>query len=101
MAHLGDDPLPAGVYTPAEAAIVRYSQKLTRMERIDDELYGELQRHFDPEKIIALCFVVCLSNTINRFHATFLTDLDESTLEGLGGSCPLPFARLTDVSPER
>ena len=28
---------------------------------------------------------------INRFHATFLTDLDPATQEALGTSCPLAF----------
>lgn len=38
-----------------------------------------------------LCFTVGLSNLVNRFHATFLTDVDESTLEEIAGtSCPLP-----------
>ncbi len=36
LAHLGDDPLPDGVYQPDEAAIVRYAQRSTRMDVIDD-----------------------------------------------------------------
>jgi len=40
--HLGDDPLPEEVYTEAEAAIIRYAQKSTRMLRIDDTTYQAL-----------------------------------------------------------
>ena len=90
LAHLGDDPLPDGVYTDAEAAIVRYAQRSTRMEPIDDDLYRELRAHFDEEAIISLCFVVGSSNLVNRFHATFLTDVDDGTLAELGAACPLP-----------
>ncbi len=90
IAHLGDEPLPDGVYEPAEAAIVRYAQASTRLEPITDDLYGDLARYFDTKQIIELCATVGLSNQVNRFHATFLTDLDETISVALGASCPLP-----------
>jgi alkylhydroperoxidase family enzyme len=90
IGHLGDDPLPDGVFDPAEAVIVRYAQLSTRMQPIGDELYGELTRHFDVQQIIELCMTVSLSNQVNRFHATFLTDLDEDMADALSASCPLP-----------
>ena len=95
MRHLTDDPLPDGVYTGEEAAIIRYAQKSTRLEPIDDVTYGNLERHFSKEQIIDICLTVGLSNMVNRFHATFLTDVDETTLaeveEGTaeGTSCPI------------
>ena len=91
LAHLGDDPLPEGVYEPDEAAVVRYSQKSTRMEPIDDATYAALTEHFSTKQIIELCFTVGLSNVVNRFHATFLTDLDSWTKDALGPSCPLAY----------
>lgn len=91
LAHLGDDPLPDGLYAPDEAAIVRYAQRSTRMEPIDDATYGALREHFDERQIIEICFTVGLSNVINRFHATFLTELDPATGEALKDSCPLSF----------
>jgi alkylhydroperoxidase family enzyme len=90
IAHLGDDPLPEGVYDPVEAAIVRYSQASTKLRPITDELYGDLVRHFDTRQIIELCATVGLSNQVNRFHATFLTDVDASINDALELSCPLP-----------
>jgi alkylhydroperoxidase family enzyme len=89
IAHLGDDPLPDGVYEPAEAAIVRYSQASTRLRPITDDLYGQLARHFDTKQIIELCATVGLSNQVNRFHATFLTDLDATIRDAIGDACPL------------
>ena len=95
MRHLTDDPLPEGIYTEEEAAIVRYARKSTRLEPIDDATYGDLQRHFSTEQIIDICLTVGLSNMINRFHATFQTDVDETTLAEVvagtaeGTSCPI------------
>jgi alkylhydroperoxidase family enzyme len=91
LAHLGDDPLPDGVYEPDEAAIVRYAQRSTRMAVIDDRTYGDLTEHFTSEQIIEICFTVGLSNMINRFHATFLTEVDPETQEALAPSCPLAY----------
>jgi len=90
LAHLGDDPLPEGIYDEEAAAIVRYSQASTRMLPIDDALYAQLTAHFDPGQIIELCFVVGFSNLVNRFHATFLTAVDDATVASLTDACPLP-----------
>ena len=99
MTHLLDDPLPAGIYTPEEAAIVRYARKATTMAPIDNETYGDLSRHFSDQQIIDLCLTVGLSNMVNRFHATFLTDVDTDTLAEVedgnaNGVCPIPIPPL-------
>jgi alkylhydroperoxidase family enzyme len=101
LAHLGDDPLPDGVYDDAEAAIVRYAQKCTRMDVIDDATYDALRRHFDEKQIIEICFTIGLSNLINRFHATFLTELDPTTQQAVAGSCPLAFPMVPSGSGEQ
>lgn len=90
LAHLDDDPLPDGLYTDEELAIIRYSRTSTRMLPIDDELYESLARHFAPPQIVELCFVVGLSNQVNRFHATFHTPLDDTTRAALSDGSPLP-----------
>jgi alkylhydroperoxidase family enzyme len=91
LAHLGDDPLPEDLYAPDEAAIVRYSQRSTMMLAIDDATYDALAEHFGTKEIIEICFTVGLSNVVNRFHATFLTDLDSWVSDELGASCPLAY----------
>lgn len=91
LAHLGDDPLPEGTYDDDEAAIVRYAQRSTRMAVIDDQTYGDLAAHFTSQQLIEICFTVGLSNMINRFHATFLTEVDPQTQEALAPSCPLAY----------
>jgi alkylhydroperoxidase family enzyme len=97
LAHLGDDPLPDGVYADDEAAIVRYAQRSTRMEPIDDATYAALAEHFDTQQLIELCFVVGLSNMVNRFHATFLTDLDDWAATALADSSPLPYPTVDET----
>ena len=90
LAHLGEDPLAEGVYDDEAATIIRYSQASTRMNPVDDGLYADLSAHFDQDQIIELCFVVGFSNLVNRFHATFLTTVDDDTIAALADSCPLP-----------
>jgi hypothetical protein len=96
MRHLNDDPLPDGVYDPAEAAIVRYAQKSTRLEPIDDATYNALAAHFSVPQIMDITLTVGLSNMVNRFHATFRTDVDADTLAAVAagdavyGVCAIP-----------
>lgn len=95
MGHLADDPLPDGLYRPSQAAIILYAQKSTRLEPIDDDTYGGLAKHFTNQQIIDICLTVGLSNMVNRFHATFHTDLDQATSaeaeagDRIAGSCPI------------
>jgi hypothetical protein len=96
MRHLNDDPLPDNVYNAASAAIIRYAQKSTRLEVIDDKTYGDLAAHFSTRQIMDICLTVGLSNMVNRFHATFRTDVDAATLEAvaagdaIAGVCAIP-----------
>lgn len=105
LRHLGDDPLPVGVYDAAEAAIVCYAQRSTRAIVIDDETYAALAAHFAPEQLIEICLTVGLSNMVNRFHATFHTDLDEVTLaavaagDATAGACAIPQPALPTTQP--
>ena len=95
LANLLSDPLPEGVFTPAEAALVRFARTSTADITIPQPLYDELATHYSSEQIMEAVFLVGLSGLVNRFHATFLTDVDEQTLASLaaagdGGACPIP-----------
>lgn len=99
LRHLGEDPLPDGVYTEAEVAIVRYAQTSTFTVAISDELFADLRRSFDLQQILALWAQVGLANMINRFHATFHTEVNQEILDqaaagdAIAGACPIPFKR--------
>lgn len=91
LAHLGDATRPEEIYDDSSWAIVEYAQVSTRNEPITNELYARLRAHFTEKQVIEICFTIGLSNTINRFHATFLTEVDERTSEALATSCPLRY----------
>ena len=99
MRHLNDDPLPDGVYDDPQAAIVRYAQKSTRLQPINDKTYGDLAVHFSTQQIMDICLTVGMSNLVNRFHATFQTDVDESTIaaveagDAIAGVCAIPIPK--------
>jgi alkylhydroperoxidase family enzyme len=99
IAHVGDDPVPPGVYDDQQAAVVRYAQRTTRMDPIGDDLYRELKRFFTDAALIELCFIVGSANLVNRFHATFRTDVERATLSALATSCPLPLPPLPGQPP--
>ncbi len=94
--HLLDDPVPPTVYDDAERIAIVYARRSTRMEPIDDDLYAELERNFPTQQIMELCFTVGLSNVVNRFHATFHTDLDVETADEFRAGSPLPLPPLPE-----
>jgi len=96
LAHLMDTPLPTGVYDDVERAIVEYARRSTRMEPIEDDLFARLRDHLSIEQVMELCFTVGVANVINRFHATFLTDVEAETLQELGDDSPLPLPSSPD-----
>ena len=93
LAHLTAETFPEGVFTAEEAALVRFAQVSTRDIVVRQELYDELAAHFTAAQIMEAVFLVGLSNLVNRFHATFLTDVDDTTTAALGGTCPIPLPR--------
>src|ERR1700730_13698690 len=62
LRHLPDDPLPEGVYSPAEAAVVRYAQRSTKGLAIDASTFRALAEHFSTPQIIDICLNVGLSH---------------------------------------
>ena len=97
LRHLGDDPLPDGVYSEAEAAIVRYAQRSTKMLSIDELTYQALAKHFSVQQMIEICLNVGLAQMTNRFNATFLSDVDDYILDAnekadrTAGACPIHY----------
>ena len=93
--HIGDEEPPEDVYAPAERAIVCYARTSTLPIAVDDDTYGALDKHYSREQILELWAVVGVANIINRFHATFHTDVDEKTLDvveagnRVPGACPV------------
>ena len=81
LRHLGDDPLPVGIYDESEAAVIRYAQRCTRMLSIDEATYQALAKHFSVQQMIDICLNVGLAQITNRFNSTFLSDVDDYIAE--------------------
>lgn len=84
-------PQDSGLFDDSDRLVLRYADTLTRDNLVDDALYAELAARFPEEELVELCFTVGLSALVNRFHATFRTDLDVSTEANVGdvGFCPI------------
>lgn len=78
-------------FDETDRLVLRYAEVLTRDNRIDDELYDALAARFPREELVQLCATVGLSAMVNRFHATFRTDVDDATAERAGdvSFCPI------------
>ncbi|MHC1558018.1 carboxymuconolactone decarboxylase family protein [Actinomycetospora sp. C-140] len=87
MSRLLDDPLPAGMFSAAEEAVIRYARASTWMQTITDEMWADLRAHFDTKQIVEISFTVGLDQLVSRFHATVHTDVDDTTAEATGSSC--------------
>lgn len=74
---------------------MRYAQVATRLAPVDEATFNALASHFSEKQLVDICLIVGLSGMVNRFHATFHTDLDERTVaaadEGdrTAGACPI------------
>ena len=87
------DPQTCSSFDATDQLVLRYADVLTRENRVDDALYAELASRFSRNELLELCFSVGLSNLVNRVHATFRTDLDESTRATVGDAPVCPIGR--------
>jgi alkylhydroperoxidase family enzyme len=95
---LSDDEI-AGMAEPDSVAsfddtdklVLRFADVSTRSIRVPDELYAKLAARFPKQQLIELSLTVALAALVNRVHATFQTDLDESTKQQVadGPACPI------------
>lgn len=79
------------LFDVTDRLVLRYAEVLTRENRVNDALYAALEARFPREELLELCFTVGLAALVNRVHATFRTDLDDSTRAAVadGPSCPI------------
>jgi len=90
MAAMADS-ATSPLFDETDRLVLRYSEVLTRENKVDDALYAELEEHFPREALVKLCFTVGLSALVNRVHATFRTDVDKDTTAQVGEVpfCPI------------
>ena len=68
------------LYGPVDRLVLEYMEEWKLNRRVPDELYRRLTEKFTTRQIIDLCFTGGIADLINRFHATFETDVDDETL---------------------
>lgn len=69
------------VFDDKDRLVLRYTDSLSRDNRVEDSLYKDLTAHFSEKEIMKLCITVSFAGLVNRVHATFLTDVDQTTLD--------------------
>ena len=79
------------VFDDTDRVVLRYAEVLTRENRVSDALYADLAARFPREELLELCMSVGLAALVNRVHATFHTDVDDSTRAQVGDApfCPI------------
>lgn len=79
------------MFDDTDRLVLRYAEVLTRENRVSDALYAELEARFPRAELVELCMTVGLSALVNRVHATFHTDVDDSTRAQVGDApfCPI------------
>ena len=79
------------LFDDTDRLVLRYAEVLTRENRVDDALYAALEARFPRAELLELCMTVALAALVNRVHATFRTDVDDSTRAQVGDApfCPI------------
>jgi alkylhydroperoxidase family enzyme len=78
-------------FDATDRLVLCYAEVLTKENRVSDALYAELETCFPRQELIELCMTVALAALVNRVHATFRTDLDDSTRAQVADApfCPI------------
>ena len=79
-----DDAKNCPSFDETDRLVLRYSEILTRENRVDDALYAALAARFSQDELVDLALTISFSALVNRMHATFQTDLDEATRNAVG-----------------
>ena len=90
-----DAPESCASFDATDRLVLRYSETLTRENKVDDALYAQLAARFGQDELVDLALTVGFAALVNRVHATFRTDLDDETREQVGDAefCLLPSRR--------
>lgn len=71
------------LFDAKDRAVLAFTDSLAKNNKVSDELFAELSTLFSEQEIMKLCITVSFAGLVNRVHATFLTDVDQPTLESV------------------
>jgi alkylhydroperoxidase family enzyme len=87
------DPASVASFDETDRLVLRYAQTSIRDIKIPDELYAKLAARFPKQQLMELAMTVALASLVNRVHATFQTDLDDSTKQRVADAPACPIGR--------
>ena len=71
----------SGHFTPAERAALQVARGAGQVPNaVTDDEFKELRRWFDDEQVVEIVGVISLFGFLNRWNATFATELEQSPL---------------------
>lgn len=71
------------LFDEKDRTVLAYTDNLSKHNKVSDELHQALTKHFSTAEIMKLCVTVSFAGLVNRVHATFLTDVDQLTLDSV------------------
>lgn len=76
LAHLADWNAHPDLYAPAERAVIRYAEAVTRDVAVPDDLYGEVRAFLGEREVVELTLTVGYYNMVARFLVALKIDLE-------------------------
>ena len=71
------------MFDDRDRAVLSYADAVSIRNTVSEETYEELSRNFTRPEIVKICIAVSFAGLVNRVHATFRTDLDQTTLDSV------------------
>lgn len=71
------------MFDDRDRAVLSYADAVSIRNTVSEETYEELSRNFTSAEIVKICIAVSFAGLVNRVHATFRTDLDQTTLDSV------------------
>ena len=67
MAVVAEGPVDLALFDERQSVALRYAEAMTSAD-VDDELFAEVQAHFDEDAIVELTGVIAWENSSARFN---------------------------------
>jgi len=85
----------SSIFDEKDRAVLTHADAVGSRNTVTDATYEELTRHFTNAEIVKICIAVSFAGLVNRVHATFRTDLDQTTLDSVADA---PFCLINTPS---
>lgn len=83
------------MFDEKDRAVLHYADAVGGQNTVTDKTYDNLAQHFTEAEIVKVCIAASFAGLVNRVHATFRTDLDQTTLDAVADA---PFCLINSRS---